>query len=109
MAASTVGRELQGLAFLSGAIAMSDFVAKACSSPQTTEINAGARAETLMKWVKVGLFEGSAFVIIAAIISPGAAGAFLAGGAAEAVVTYLEYRHARNAGLASSEPPTENW
>jgi len=88
---------------------MSDLVAKACSSPQTTEINAGARAATLMKWVKVGIIEGAAFVTIAAILSPEAAGAFLAGGALEAVVTYAEYRHAKAAGLDSDEPGTEDW
>jgi hypothetical protein len=105
---SGVGRELTGLAFLSGAIAMSDLIAKACSSPQTAEINAGSRAPTLMKWVKVGLIEGGAFVIIAAILSPQQAGAFLAGGAAEAAVTYFEYCHAKKAGLASAEPGTES-
>jgi len=101
-------RALAGLAFLSGALAMADIVAKACSSPQTTEINAGSRADTLMKWVSVGLVEGAALVVVAAVISPEVSGAFLAGGAVEGVITYVQYRHAKAAGLASKEPGTEH-
>lgn len=101
-------QSLRGLAFLSGALSMADIVAKACSSPQTAEINAGSRAATLMKWVHIGLIEGGALVVIAAIISPEVAGAFLAGGAVEGTITYLQYRHAKRAGLASSEPGTES-
>lgn len=101
-------RALAGLAFLSGALAMADFVAKACSSPQTTEINAGSRATTLMKWVHIGIAEGALMVGIAAIISPEVAGAFIAGGTVEAVITYAQYQHAKAAGLASNEPGTES-
>src|SRR5215472_1766419 len=99
-------RALAGIAFLSGAMTMADIVAKACSSPQTTEINAGTRAGTLMKWVRIGLIEGGALVIIAAIISPEVAGAFIGGAVAEGAVTYMQYRHARQAGLASGLPGT---
>lgn len=100
-------RALAGLAFLSGAQIMADIVAKACSSPQTAELNAGARAATLMKWVRVGLIEGAGMVIVAAIISPVVSGAFIAGGATEGVITYLQYAHAKQAGLANPGPPTE--
>jgi len=103
------GQALAGLAFLSGAQIMADIVAKACSSPQTMEINAQARAGTLMKWVTVGLLEGSALVIIAATISPQVSGAFLAGGAVEGVITYMQYRHAKQAGLANGGPGTEQY
>lgn len=96
-----------GVAFLVGATVMADMVAKACSSPQTMEINADSRAATLNKWVNVGLLEGSAFVILAAVIDPKHAMAFLAGGALEGVVTYYQYQHAKKSGLASSEPGTE--
>jgi hypothetical protein len=107
MAFEGKGRELAGLAFLSGALSMADIVAKACSSPQTAEINASSRSATLMKWVTVGLIEGAALVVIAAIISPEVSGAFLAGGAVEGVITYAQYRHAKAAGLASTAPGTE--
>jgi len=110
--AGSVGtsRALGGIAFLSGAMTMADIVAKACSSPQTTEINAGSRAGTLMKWVRVGLIEGGALVVVAAIISPEVAGAFIAGAAAEGLITYAQYAHAKKAGLASAAagaPATE--
>jgi hypothetical protein len=103
------GQALAGLAFLSGAQIMADIVAKACSSPQTMEINAQARAGTLMKWVMVGLAEGSSLVIVAAMISPQVGAAFLAGGAVEGVITYLQYRHAKQAGLSSTAPGTEQY
>jgi hypothetical protein len=97
-----------GVAFLIGATVIADLVAKACSSPQTAELNADSRAPTLMKWVKVGLIEGAAFVAIAAAIDKQHAVAILAGGAMEGIVTYIQYQHAKSVGLASAEPPTEN-
>jgi hypothetical protein len=104
------GNATVGIAFLAGALAVADFTAKVCSSPQTQQLNAKAgRAETSQKWVNVGLVEGVAFVLIAAYIDPRNRMAFLAGGALEAVVTYYEYIHATQAGLASMEQPTEDW
>jgi hypothetical protein len=104
------GNTTIGLAFIAGALAMADFTAKVCSSPQTQQLNAKAgRAETSQKWVNIGLIEGVAFVAIAAIIDPRNRIAFIAGGALEAAVTYFEYQHATQAGLASIEQPTEDW
>jgi hypothetical protein len=100
---------LNGLAFVAGCQLMADIIAKACSSPQTAEINAGARAATLMKWVKVGMIEGAALLIIAAVIEPVTAAAFLAGGVAEGAITWVEYAHAKSAGLASDAPGTEDY
>ena len=99
----------RGLAFLSGAILMADFIAKACSSPQTVETNAGRRADTAMKWASIGIAEGIAFIVIAAFLEPKNASAFIAGGALEATVTYFEYQHAKASGLASPEPGTETY
>ena len=45
----------RGIAFLVGATLMADMIAKACSSPQTVETNAGRRASTAMKWANIGL------------------------------------------------------
>jgi len=98
-----------GIAFLSGALAVAEFIAKACSSPQTTELNAAARAGTLMKWVHIGQVEAGAFVAIAAIIDPVFAVAFIAGGALEMVITEFEYLHAKKAGIANGGPPTETY
>jgi len=43
-----------GVAFLVSAGLVYECIAKACSSPQTAELNAEKRAETLMKWVNIG-------------------------------------------------------
>jgi hypothetical protein len=96
-----------GIAFLVAAGTMAEFVAKACSSPQTTELNADARAPTLMKWVNVGVAEGVLMTGIAFALSPEVGGAFVMGAGLELAITYAEYLHARRAGLASSAPPTE--
>lgn len=106
----TEGSSTLGLAFLGGALAVADFTAKCCSSPQTQHLNAKAgRAETSQTWVNVGLVEGIAFVAIAAVIDPRNRAAFIAGGILEALVTWFEYAHATQAGLASAEQPTEDW
>lgn len=77
------------------------------SSPQTTEINAAARADTLMKWVWIG---------DAVAVAGGAAGAYVArspwplvaaGGVALGM--HLLYTHARDAGLQSAAPGTESY
>ena len=99
-----------GLAFLGGAMAMADLMAKAVSSPQTHYLNAkGGRAESSGMWVKVGLAEGALFVAIAAIIDPRNRKAFLAGGILEGLITWYEYGYATKAGLANAEAPTEDW
>lgn len=97
----------QGVAFMVSAGVVAEFVAKACSSPQTMQINAHARADTLMKWVNVGLVEAAVFVAIAATIDGKHRNAILFGGILEGLITFWEYRHAMQAGLASMEPGTE--
>ncbi len=85
-----------------------DIISATNSSPQTTEINAAARADTLMKWVKIGLLQAAVFAGIGIALDkqrwPAALGAGLAGG-----LLWIQYVHARNAGLESSEPPTEHY
>lgn len=102
----TVGR---GVAFLIGAATVAEFIAKDVSSPQTVHLNASKRAPTLMKWVHVGQVEAAVFVVIAAIIDPTFAVAFLAGGAMEMIVTEAEYLHARNTGMAEGGATTETY
>jgi hypothetical protein len=96
-----------GIAFLVAAGSMAEFIAKACSSPQTTELNADKRAPTLMKWVNLGAAEGVLMVGVAYWLSPGVGNAFILGAGLELAITYAEYLHARQAGLASSAPGTE--
>jgi uncharacterized membrane protein len=99
----------QGVAFLVSAAIVYEVIAKDCSSPQTTEINADVRAETTMKWVNIGVVEAVALVAIAAAIDSRNRWTIIWGGALATAVTYLEYLHAKQAGLASSQPGTENW
>jgi hypothetical protein len=99
----------RGIAFLIGAATVAEFIAKDVSSPQTAELNAYARAPTLMKWVHVGQVEALAFIVIASVIDPFLAGAFIAGGLLEMVITECEYLHGRNAGLRNGGPPTEQY
>ena len=47
-----------------------DVISATNSSPQTTEINAAARAPTLMKWVNIGLAQGALFVVIMMLAEP---------------------------------------
>jgi len=85
-----------------------EIIAAACSSPQTTEINADTRADTLMKWVHLGLLQAAGFVVAAAVLDRRHAGPILVGGTLAAGIMYVQYHHAREAGLASSRPGTES-
>jgi hypothetical protein len=99
--------DTNGIAFLVSAGIVYEIIAAACSSPQTTEINAGARATTLMKWVHVGLVQSALFVFAAAYFDRKRARAYIAGGGTAAVLMYGSYIHAKKAGLASAAPGTE--
>lgn len=97
------------IAFLIGAEVVFALIAFTCSSPQTTELNAEARSETLMKWVNVGAGSSVAFLGIAAMAEPTKAVPILTGGGLALGLAYVLYHHARDAGLSSNLPPTENW
>jgi hypothetical protein len=96
-----------GVPFMVGAGLVYEIIAAACSSPQTAEINASSRAETLMKWVHIGLVQSAGFITVAAIVDRKHAPAIIAGGASAAVIMYGSYLHALATGLASGEPGTE--
>jgi hypothetical protein len=98
-----------GVAFLVAAGIVYEIIAAACSSPQTTEINADVRADTLMKWVHIGLVQSAAFIAIAVLIDPEDTVPILAGGGLAAGLMYGSYWHAKKAGLESSEPGTEQY
>lgn len=93
--------------FLVSAGIVYEIIAAACSSPQTAEINAGTRADTLMKWVHIGLVQSALFVGIAVAVDPKHVAPLLSGGGLAAVVMYGSYLHAKQSGLASAEPGTE--
>ena len=109
MAVEGMGGDSRGVAFLVSAGVMYEIIAAACSSPQTTELNAKARSETLMKWVKIGVGQGMLFVVIAAIYDRKQAVPIVVGGTLAAILLWAQYVHARDAGLASPEPPTEQY
>ena len=79
-----------------------DIIAAVNSSPQTTEINAAARADTLMKWVHLGLAQAGLFVVLGAFMSRGKSWPPLLGGGLAGGVLYIQYCLAKKAGLAST-------
>lgn len=97
-----------GVAFIVSAGVVYEIIAACCSSPQTTEINAHSRAETLMKWVNIGIAQSALFIGVAALIDEKRRVPILAGGISAGAIMYLQYLHARNSGLSSSEPGTED-
>jgi hypothetical protein len=99
----------KGVAFLVSAAFVADIIAKACSSPQTTDLNAKARAPTLMKWVNIGTVEAAALVAVAVYIDPKYRVPIIMGAVTEGVITYGEYMYAKQSGLKSTEPPTESY
>lgn len=103
------GANSDGIAFLVSAGIVYEIIAAACSSPQTAEINAHKRADTLMKWVKLGIAQAAAFVIIAAWWDRRHRTAILAGGATAGALMWAQYAHAMTAGLASGQPGTEQY
>lgn len=89
-----------------------DVISATNSSPQTTEINAERRGDTLMKWVKLGLLQAAGFALLGVIFEatsgrpvwPPILGAGLAGTA-----LWAQYRHALACGLESDAPGTETY
>lgn len=77
------------------------------SSPQTTEINAPARAGTLMKWVLIGDLVAVGGGVAGSLVSKSLVPLAAAGGVA--VGMHLLYRHAKNTGLANGGPATETY
>ncbi len=77
------------------------------SSPQTAELNAGARAPTLKKWVMLTNFESIAWIIFLCILDmsiwPIVGGGLALGG------MVWKYDYAIKCGLKSNEPGTENY
>lgn len=98
-----------GLAFLIAAGLMYEIVAAACSSPQTAEINADKRSETLMKWVKLGIAQGALFILIAACVERKRALAIISGGGLAGIILAACYVHANVSGMSNGHlPGTEN-
>lgn len=96
-----------GVPFLVSAGIVYEIVAANCSSPQTTEINAATRADTLMKWVRLGNWQAVGFIAVAAFIDRSHALPIITGGILAMAIMYWAYSNAKAKGLASCEPGTE--
>jgi hypothetical protein len=85
-----------------------DIISATNSSPQTTEINAAARAETLMKWVKLGLLQAALFGGIGVMLDKKRWPPLLGSGLAAALL-WVQYVHAKNSGLRQGGQTTETY
>jgi hypothetical protein len=85
-----------------------EIIAAACSSPQTSEINAAKRSATLMKWVFIGLAQAALFILITATRLKGGAPAIY-GGLLAAALMFGSYLYANKAGLRNGGTPTETY
>lgn len=106
-----MGRTGSGVAFIVSAGVVYEIIAAACSSPQTTEINAASRADTLMKWVHLGIVQSAVFIAIGAYFEPQHRVEIITGGGLAVAVLYGSYIHAKACGLknggATTEPSTK--
>lgn len=87
-----------------------DIISATNSSPQTTEINASVRADTLMKWVHIGLAQAMLFVVIGMYLrrmENKSAWSPLLGGGLAGVLLYYQYCHAKKAGIEKGGQGTE--
>ena len=111
MAVESLGdaKQRDGVAFLVSAGIVFEIIAAACSSPQTTELNAKARSKTLMKWVGLGIAGSAIFVAGACYFEPASTKPFIVGGGLAGGLMAAGYAHAKKAGLASTDSPTESY
>jgi hypothetical protein len=73
------------------------------SSPQTTELFAGDRADTLWKYVKMGDLQIAGASILGAFLAPAGLRFFpLLGGGLAIGVMHLMYRHALSSGMENN-------
>lgn len=107
MAVEGLGSSSDGVAFLVSAGVVYEIMAACASSPQTTEINASTRADTLMKWVHLGVAQAALFVGLAVWFDRKHMGPILLGAVLAAVILEGSYIHAKRRGLASNAPGTE--
>lgn len=108
MADLSVMGTVDAVTFMVSADLVFTIIAAFCSSPQTAEINAAKRSETLMKWVILGLAASGAFVWIAAGPMKGGRSAVL-GGAVAGAMLGIAYYYANQCGLREGGPSTESY
>jgi len=77
------------------------------SSPQTAELNAGARAPTIGKWVKLTNLEAAGWIVFLCILDESLWPAL--GGGLAAIGMHFKYKYAITSGLNNPAPGTENY
>jgi len=100
--------EHDSVRFMVSAGLVFEIIAAFCSSPQTAELNAATRSQTLMKWVVLGLGASAVFVYIAAGPLKGGRPAVYGGVLAGAMLG-AAYVYANKCGLSSGQPGTESY
>jgi hypothetical protein len=103
------GQGGNGIALLVAAGIVYEIIAANCSSPQTTELNASARAETLMKWVALGDVQAILFLVAAGYFDKRHRTAIAIGGGTALVLMHGLYVHAKSSGMKNPGPPTEQY
>lgn len=77
------------------------------SSPQTTELFAKARSDTLWKWVKIGAVMSVLFMVLGATLAKREGNSFwapIAGGGIALIIMFALYSHALASGGGSKIP-----
>lgn len=105
----TSGANSNGIAFIVTVGAVWEAIAFACSSPQTAEINIRKRQHSLMYWVHMGQAAAATMVVIAATVDRKHRAAIIWGGLYGMGLAEWFYMHAKNRGLASGGPETEQY
>jgi hypothetical protein len=95
-------RALAGIAFLAACDAAYNAYGATNSSPQTTQLFAGERETTLMKWVWMGGAQAIGLTVFASWISRSLWP--LIGGAAVTAIMHSMYRHAVKCGKKQAPP-----
>lgn len=98
-----------GIAFIISYTMCGEIMAKDVSSPQTTELNAGVRAPTLMKYVHIGQVESAAIIALAAYWDKPFRKPILYGGILGILVNEVLYVYAKQQGINNPGPATENY
>lgn len=107
MAGGAAGKTRRFLAVAVAAEMVYQLVGSNMSSPQTAELNAGARAPTIGKWVKLTNAEAVAWIAFLCWLD-GSGWPVVGGGLALGGMV-LKYRYAIDSGLKDGATPTENY
>ena len=103
----SMGRRATMLSVAVSAEMVYQLVGSNMSSPQTAELNAGARAPTIQKWVNLTNAEAVAWIAFLAILD-GSLWPVVGGGLALGGMV-AKYKYAIASGLKEKAPPTENY